>query len=199
MGPPSPSSSATGLIEPSPDEAKDGQAGVLGAMREAGFEAKWGVNGKDDKGVGGLIGAQGRAEDTRSSGLRPPASPPSSRAGGLADPASEGDGSSVELGRPRMFGSGADEIARSVEGKKAALDACYAQQLAAGPAPQGDLEFNLHLDGDGAVSKLTVGKGSFRDASLEACLGDVLRGIQFATSEASFRLVTLPVFFRAPK
>jgi|SRR5579859_1682218 len=154
-----------------------------------------------------LLACGGNEAATNGAQVGPPASSASAPgadtardSGGAGDegakqsgsPASESSQGTSDGGAPRVHahdpGRGASDIRAIIVSHRDEARACYDKALASHPGMEGDLVVQWTIDPKGTVTQVSVDQARSQvfDPTVVACIGGVIKKIQFAPSPGGF-------------
>jgi hypothetical protein len=103
----------------------------------------------------------------------------------------------ADIAPPEVPGSDLPDAARTVNGMRAGLRACYKHGLDEDPTMQGSVRITARVGSNGEVTSATPSGGGGLSSSVIACLANRVRGSQFSAPANGGATVVIPMVFRA--
>jgi tetratricopeptide (TPR) repeat protein len=88
------------------------------------------------------------------------------------------------------------EVGAALEGALTEIESCYDSALATKSSLRGALKLSWAIDRSGRTSKVRALGGSLKDATVERCSVDVIRGLEFPRSKKRSTHVVAPLAFQ---
>jgi hypothetical protein len=103
----------------------------------------------------------------------------------------------ADIAPPEVPGSDLPDAARTVNGMRAGLRACYKHGLDEDPTMQGSVRITARVGSNGEVTSASPSGGGGLSSSVIACLANRVRGSQFSPPANGGATVVIPMVFRS--